>query len=356
MIPFFDLKRQWKQIGSEVMVAVEEVLSSGQYILGRTVENFEREFAEFCNAKYVVGVASGTQALEIALKAVGVTEGDLVCIPDVTFFATALAVVEAGATPILCDVLPKAPFAMKVPQFPKEQLWYMPVHLFGIPVPIPVPEYTIEDTCQAVGAHAGVMGRASCFSFYPAKNLGACGDGGAIVTNDAEVAVVASTLRDYGRTEKYTHTIAGLNSRLDAVQAGILSVKLKYLSKWIQYRRELGEMYCDLLRDLRTEIELLNGDGNVWHLCVAKTDPRERDALVRFLSDREIGVGIHYPIPIHAQPATLEWLVNGRCIAPSSYPNSNMLSNSILSLPMFPELTGEEVKEVCRMIHQFYEQ
>lgn len=357
MIPFFDLTRQWQEIGEEITKVATEVLASGRYILGEKVREFEYAFAEFCNTKYAIGVASGTDALILAMQASGVAPGERVFLPDVTFFATALAVERIGAVPVLCDVSPET-LQMEIPQcLIEDSSWYLPVHLFGIPVSIEAyPKgRVIEDSCQAVGALKSLYGKAGCFSFYPSKNLGACGDGGAIVTNDSEVFVVSGALRDYGRYGKYTHELSGTNSRLDALQAAILSVKLKYLPRWNAQRRVLAELYQELLGPLSLVLQVIDGPDNVWHLCVVQVDPSVRDALRESLTDAEIGVGVHYPMPLHEQPVVQRWRANGKCIVVKPRANSSMLSSSILSLPMFPELTEKEVLEVCNSIIKFFE-
>lgn len=363
-IPLVDLYRGHQHLQSDLLAAFQRVFSSSSFILGQEVESFEQDFATFCQSKYCLGVASGTDALFLALQALGVSQGDEVILPANTFIATALAVSRCGATPILidCDPLDYTIDVQKIkPAISNKTKAIIPVHLYGHPAKMDsVMElarkyklFVIEDACQAHGAlyqgkRVGSFGEVGCFSFYPAKNLGALGDGGAVTTNDPLLFQKIRLLREYGQTKKYHHPILGYNSRLDALQAAVLKVKLKFLEENNQRRRKHAAVYTALLKDL-PEIELpqqREGSEHVYHLYVIRT--KRRDELREYFQTRGIQTGIHYPLPIHLQQAYQDL-----GYPEGSFPCTERNSKEILSLPLFPELTEEEIKTVGEEIKNF---
>lgn len=362
-VPFVDLAAQYSTISAEVNEATSKVIKDADFILGRDVKLFEEEFAAFCEAKYAVGMDSGTSALELALRAYDIGPGDEVITAANSFIATALAISHAGATPVLVDVDPVTHtidvdgIARAITRRTKAIL---PVHLYGHPAQMgqirqlaqKVGIVVIEDACQAHGARyngkrAGSLGDAAAFSFYPGKNLGAYGDGGMVVTDSREVAERLEMLRNYGQKEKYHHLFRGYNRRLDTLQAAILRVKLKYLEKWNAARRLNAKRYNDLLEGtgVLTPAETL-GVESVWHLYVICSE--HRNALREHLESRGISAGIHYPIPIHLQPA-YEDLGYKR----GDFPVTERAARRILSLPMYAELTSEQVEFVALTIREF---
>jgi len=363
-IPLVDLKRQYYRIKNEVDEKIREVLESGRFILGENVEAFEKEFAGYCGVKYAVGVASGTDALILCLKALGVSNGDEVITVPNTFISTVDAISYNKATPIFVDVEPET-YTINVSDI-KQKITertkvILPVHLYGHPVDMdPLLEiaeednlYVVEDACQAHGAEykgktVGSLGDIACFSFYPSKNLGAYGDGGIIVTSDEEVAERAKMLRDYGQKEKYKHALIGYNSRLDEMQAAILRVKLKHLDKWIDERRRNAKKYSELLSEIPDMTPPFEKPyaKHVYHCYVIRT--KNRNEKQRWLSLKGVSTGIHYPIPIHLQEAYM--YLNLR---EGSFPETERCSKEVLSLPMFPEMTEGEIEYVCQCIADF---
>jgi len=362
-IPFVDLKRQYGYIREEAESKVREVLENGQYILGKEVENFEKEFAKYCGVKYAIGVASGTDALVISLKALGIGLGDeAITVPN-TFIATVDAIARNGATPVFCDVNPDT-YNIDISQIEdkitNKTKAILVVHLYGQPAEMNSIKkiadefglYIVEDACQAHGAEylgrkTGSLGDIACFSFYPSKNLGACGDGGIIVTNSKELAEKARMLRNYGQKTKYYHDVVGFNSRLDEIQAAILRVKLKYLDKWNNMRRKWAKLYNELLENssVVTPVEAKYAK-HVYHLYVIRS--KGRNELQQFLSRKGISTGIHYPIPIHLQRA-----YSYLGYKEGDFPITEKFAREILSLPMFPELEEDEVVYVCDQIKRF---
>jgi dTDP-4-amino-4,6-dideoxygalactose transaminase len=362
-VPFVDLAAQYRTIAAEVNEATSRVIKDADFILGREVKFFEDEFAAFCEVKYAVGVDSGTSALELALRAYDIGQGDEVITAANTFIATALAISHVGAKPVLVDVDPQTHtidvngIASAITRRTKAIL---PVHLYGHPAHMePIKQLAeklglvvIEDACQAHGARykgkrAGSLGDAAAFSFYPGKNLGAYGDGGIVVTNDRQIAERLEMLRNYGQKEKYHHLFRGYNRRLDTLQAAILSVKLKYLEKWNAARRGNAKLYHDSLEGtgVLTPVETL-GVESVWHLYVIRSE--HRDTLRERLESRGISASIHYPIPIHLQPAYKD-LGYKR----GEFPITEGLARRILSLPMYAELTSEQIDFVAQTIREF---
>jgi dTDP-4-amino-4,6-dideoxygalactose transaminase len=359
-VPFVDLQAQYPTIAPEINAAVASVIQSADFILGREVNLFEEEFAEYCEVKHAVGVDSGTSALELALRAYDIGPGDEVITAANTFIASALAISHTGAKPVLVDIDPYT-YTIDVAGIAKaitaRTKAILPVHLYGHPAHMdPIRQLAekyglivIEDACQAHGARykgkrAGSLGHAAAFSFYPGKNLGAFGDGGMVVTDDRNIAKRLEMLRNYGQKEKYHHQFRGYNRRLDTLQAAILRVKLKYLEKWNAARRWNAKLYQEALEGtgLITPQEAA-GAESVWHLYVIRTE--NRDMLRENLVSRCISPGIHYPIPIHLQPAYKD-LGHER----GDFPITEGHAQRILSLPMYAELSSEAIQHVARSI------
>jgi dTDP-4-amino-4,6-dideoxygalactose transaminase len=367
-VPFVDLQAQYRSIKSEVDAAIQRVLDTSAFVLGREVETFERAFAAYVGARWCVGVSNGTAAIQLALTACGVGAGDEVIVPANTFFATAEAVSTAGATPVFVDCDPASSNidAEQIEAAITERTRaIIPVHLYGQPADLDAvfdiaqrhQLIVIEDAAQAHGARykgrrTGALGRAGCFSFYPGKNLGAYGEGGAVVTNDAEVARRVRLLRDHGSEQKYRHEIVGYNFRLEGIQGAVLGVKLKQLDGWNELRRAHAARYRELLAPLlsASDISLPREASNaehVYHLFVVQTSAR--DALQRHLSGAGVATGIHYPVPIHLQPA---YAALGH--REGDFPCAEAQSRRVLSLPMFAELTEEQIRYVAEAVRDFY--
>lgn len=361
MIPFVDLQAQYRSIKEEVDAAIGRVLENASFVLGREVASFEDSFAEYTGARFCVGVSNGTAAIQLALMACGIGAGDEVIVPANTFFATAEAVSTAGATPVFVDADPVS-YTIDVRQIesritPRTRA-VIPVHLYGQPADLdPILEIAarrnlivIEDAAQAHGAlyegrRVGTFGSAACFSFYPGKNLGAYGEGGAVVTGDEEIARAVRRLRDHGSERKYHHDVIGYNFRLEGIQGAVLSVKLPFLDSWNALRREHAAAYNKLLAgaDLMLPQEMSYA-RHVYHLYVVQAE--ERDELQKDLAEAGVQTGIHYPVPIHLQPA-YAFLGYGR----GSFPVTEGQASRVLSLPMFPELTDEQISIVAKSIH-----
>ncbi len=363
-IPFVDLKTQYLTHRAEFDAAVRGVFESAAFINGPDVAAFEAEFAAFCGVRHCVGVSSGLEALRLALAAIGVGPGDEVILPANTFIATALAVSGVGARPVLVDCDPQtaniSPAAVGGALSEKTKA-ILPVHLYGQPVDVEALQAIasrydipiIEDAAQAHGAayrsrRCGSLGRAAGFSFYPGKNLGAFGDGGAITTNDDAIAEFVRQARSYGERRKYEHVAKGGNWRLDTVQAAILRVKLRYLPAWNEARRRAAALYTERLRQFPTITlpAVLDGVTPVWHLYVIQVD--NRDGLLAALREQGIFAGIHYPTPIHLQPAYAD-LGHGR----GAFPHAERQAAHVLSLPMYPEITAEQIDAVIEGVGRF---
>lgn len=363
VVPFVDLKAQYQTIRDQIRAEVDYVFESTQFILGDAVEKFEHDFARYLGVKHVIGVGSGLDALRLALEAAGACSGDEVIIPANTFIATALAVSATGAKPVLVDCREDTyqidPALIERAITPRTKV-IMPVHLYGQSADVSaIVEIArnhrlevIEDAAQAHGTRfsgqrCGTFGLAGCFSFYPGKNLGAYGDGGAIATNDDDFAKKVNRLRNYGQKQKYVHVEKGANSRLDTVQAAILNVKLQHLDEWNAARRAHAAMYSDSLAAPDFIVPRLDPRGeHIFHLYVVRT--RNRDELQKHLNSRGIQTGIHYPIPIHLQEAYRD-LGLGR----GSFPVTERLAHEIISLPMFPELTHHQIELVLEALSSF---
>ncbi len=363
-VPFLDLKAQYKQIEQDVLPMMSKAMANGAFVGGPQVSDFETEFAEFCDSKYCVGLNSGTDALRFALMATGVGSGNEVITVPNTFIATTEAISQVGATPVFVDIYPDtcnmdvSRIEGKITEKTKA---IIPVHLYGQPADIePILEiaqkhgiHVIEDACQAHGAlykgrKAGSMGAVGCFSFYPGKNLGAYGEGGAIVTQNENIANKIQMIRDHGQEKKYFHQMEGYNGRLDAIQAGVLRIKLKRLDNWNQSRRENAAHYNEVLSEIAGVTIPVEADfaRSVYHLYVILVDKREK--LQDFLNSKDIATGLHYPLPLHLQQAYAHLGYKE-----GDFPVTEEVAGRLLSLPMFPELTREQIEYVASSIREF---
>jgi dTDP-4-amino-4,6-dideoxygalactose transaminase len=386
-IPFLDLVTPHLELERELTGIFEQALHTAGFIGGPMVEEFENSFAAFCSAKHAIGVSSGTDALRFALTACGVQNGDIVLTVPHTFIATTEAISQAGALPEFIDIDAQS-YNMSVDRlrfFLDERCMrnsegklisersgrpvtaIVPVHLYGqmadMDAILELADYynliVIEDACQAHGAEyfsrkadrwikAGSVGRAAAFSFYPGKNLGACGEAGAATTNDSEIARKIKILRDHGQAQKYYHDVEGYNGRLDAIQAGLLQVKLAHLAKWNAQRRERAEEYNRLLTGNDGIICPYEPSWSraVYHLYVIRT--ADRDGMMKHLRAAGIGTGIHYPVPLHMQKA-----YSRLNYSPEDFPAASRVAAEIVSLPMFPQLTGEQQARVAQEVFAF---
>ena len=360
----FDLSGQYAAIGHEIREVVERVLALQQLVLGKEVSALEKELAEFCGVAHGVGVANGTDALILALRACNVYAGDEVLIPTLTFVATASAVNVLNAKPVFADVdrvtLNLDPDDVCRRITPKTKA-IIAVHLHGLPADMDALREIakerklplIEDNAQAIGAtykghRTGSLADIACISFYPTKNLGAAGDGGMIVTNSAEFDSRLRTLRNHGQASRYVSTEPGWNSRLDEIQAAILRVKLRHLPNWQKARQAIAAKYSSLLANVKgvSTPVIPEGYEHVFHQYTIRSD--RRDDLQKFLADRKIGTQIYYPIPLHLQP-----LYAGLGHKAGDFPNAEHVTGEILSLPMYPELTAEKIERVAATIAEF---
>jgi dTDP-4-amino-4,6-dideoxygalactose transaminase len=387
-IPFVDLVTPHVELEKELVDIISHCLRTASFIGGPIVEKFEKEFAEYCDAKYCVGVSSGTDALRFALMAAGVGRGDVVITVANTFAATVEAILQAGAAAHFVDVDPQTynMSASALRDYLEEHCVkqdqttvhrasglivkaVMPVHLYGQMVDMDAigavaEEYGLmvfEDACQAHGAEylssstnggwkkAGSMSVAGSFSFYPGKNLGACGEAGAVTTNDADLALRMRQLRDHGQSKKYHHAVEGYNGRLDTLQAAILSVKLRHMEEWTKQRQRAAKEYDALFANNSDIVAPFQPAWSrpVYHLYVVRT-PR-RDELQKHLTDKNIGTGLHYPIPLHLQPAYAHL-----GFGPGDLPVTEKAAVEILSLPMYPQLRGEQQEYVAQTIQEFF--
>jgi dTDP-4-amino-4,6-dideoxygalactose transaminase len=363
-VPQLDLAAQYAAIGSELRAAIERVLASQQFILGREGAALETEIAEFVGAAYAAGLASGTDALILALRACGVEPGDEVLLPPFTFVATGSAVSAVGAKPVFADILPGTfnldPAELERRVTPRTRAVIV-VHLYGLCADMdPILEFArsrklpvIEDAAQALGAsyrgkRAGSLGDVGCFSFYPTKNLGAYGDAGLAVTNSDAIASRLRTLRNHGQTTKYVSNEPGLNSRLDEIQAAILRVKFKHLAEWQRARQAHGAMLSKLLAEVPgvTTPATPAACEHIFHQYTIRV--ARRDALQRFLSERGIGSTVYYPVPLHLQPIYLSLGYK-----PGGFPESERAAKEALSLPMYPELRSEQIAQVASAVAEF---
>lgn len=359
-IPFVDLRAQYLSIKEEVGTAITRVLDNTSFVMGREVEAFETAFAEYVGARFCMGVNSGTAAIQLAVTACGIGAGDEVIVPANTFFATAEAVSTAGATPVFVDADPIS-YNIDVNKIEaaitSKTRAIMPVHLYGQAADLdPIFEIAerrnlivIEDAAQAHGSlykgkRVGARGAAGCFSFYPGKNLGAYGEGGAVVTDDEAIARQVRLLRDHGSERKYHHEIIGYNFRLEGIQGAVLGVKLRHLDKWNDLRREHAARYTELLQEsglgLPREMDYAR---HIYHLYVVQSD--KRDTLQQTLGEAGVQTGIHYPIPVHLQPAYASLGHQA-----GDFPEAERQAGRVLSLPMYPELTDAQIAQVSEAI------
>lgn len=363
-IPFLDLKVQYRQIESEVLPMMTEAMANGAFIGGPQVAGFEEEFAAFCDSRFCVGVNSGTDAIRFALMAAGVGSGhEVITVPN-TFIATTEAISQTGAVPVFVDIDPNTcnldPGKIQSHITPRTRA-IVPVHLYGQPADMDAilaiadrhGLAVIEDACQAHGAlykakKAGSMGIAGCFSFYPGKNLGAFGEGGAVVTRDEAMAGTMRRLRDHGQSQKYFHETEGYNGRLDAIQAGVLRIKLRHLEGWNAARRKNAAYYTERLSGISgIQLPFESPDAvSVYHLYVIHAD--RRDALQKFLSEKGIATGLHYPRPLHLQNAYAHM-----GLKEGAFPVAEASARRLLSLPMFAELTREQMDYVVAGVAEF---
>jgi dTDP-4-amino-4,6-dideoxygalactose transaminase len=359
-LPVLDLRAQYNLLRDEVVQAIQEVADSTCYVLGPKVAEFERNFAAYAGSKHCIGVNSGTSALHLALIAAGVGQGDEVITVPMTFVATSWAVSYVGANPVFVDVDP-ATYTLDATlvekQITRRTRALLPVHLYGQPADMrPLMEISerhgipiIEDAAQAHGARyqgqgAGTLGLCGCFSFYPGKNLGAYGEGGAIVTNDDSIAKRLRALRDHAQEQRYYHDEIGYNYRMDAFQGAVLNIKLKYLERWTERRRLLAARYNELLAGLPIQLPAEAHDRrHVWHLYVALH--RERDRIRQELEARGIQTGLHYPVPVHLQKAYrhLRYRVG-------DFPMAERIARECITLPLYPEMTGAQQDQVIEAL------
>jgi dTDP-4-amino-4,6-dideoxygalactose transaminase len=361
MIPFLDLKAQYKSIGPDVEAAVIEVLRRGDYVMGDSVTRFETDFAAFCGARDAVAVNTGTSALHLALLAAGVGPGDEVVTVSSTFVATVAAILYTGATPVFVDIDP-ATWTMD-PDLVEQALTQrtkaiLPVHLHGRLADMERIGAIarrhglrlIEDSAQAHGAvrdgrGAGTFGDIGCFSFYPGKNLGACGEGGGIVTDNPEFAAAIRSLRDWGQAGKYNHVRQGFNYRLDTLQAAALSVKLRRLAEWTAARQRVASLYGQLLEGCAAGLPAPAGRDHAYHVYAVRVP--DRDRVQAGLKEAGVATNIHYPKPVHLQPAYA-----GLGYGPGRFPVTEALANETLSLPIYPELTVELATHVATALRR----
>jgi dTDP-4-amino-4,6-dideoxygalactose transaminase len=360
MIPFVDLQAQYRGISQEIQSAILNVLNTSQFVLGTEVARFEREFAAYCENTWCVGVNSGTSALHLALLAAGIGPGDEVITVPFTFVATVAAIRYTGARPVFVDIDPASftmdPKRLEAALTPRTRA-VLPVHLYGQPADMdPIVAFArrhdlvvIEDAAQAHGAryHArrvGSLGDMACFSFYPGKNLGAYGEGGAVVTASADCAKTVRMLRDWGQEQKYMHVLRGFNYRLEGIQGAVLSVKLKYLDEANRRRAVNAWRYSHHLDGAGVEMPRTMPDRtHVFHVYAVRS--KRRDALQKHLTERQVQTGIHYPVPVHLTPAHAD-LGYRR----GDFPESERAADEVLSLPMFPELTEEQIATVAEAV------
>ncbi len=363
-IPLVDLKRQYRDIKGEVLTEIEKTLDGMQLFLGKNVQEFESEFASFCNSEFGIGVGSGTDALHLALLACGIGPGHEVITVSHTFFATVEAITLTGARPVLVDIDPKT-YNMDPAQIEKaishRTRAIIPVHLYGHPADMaPIMDLAetyklkvIEDACQAHGAEyegrrTGSLGDAGCFSFYFTKNLGAYGEAGMVTTSNPDIARKCRMLRDHGQDQKYIHPMFGINGRLDEIQAAILKVKLPHLDQWIEKRRSIARVYEASLPPCVVKPSEMPWVKHTYHLYVVRS--QKRDQLRAWLESKGVSTGMHYPVPIHLQEAWYRY-----DFSRISLPATEAAANEIVSLPIFPELTMEEVEYVCDCVKEFSE-
>jgi dTDP-4-amino-4,6-dideoxygalactose transaminase len=362
-IPIIDLVRQHEPMIDELVEAFKKVVESGQFILGPELEQFEKEAAEYLGSRYALGVGNGTDALTLALRAVGITEGDEVITTPFTFFATAETVAMLGARPVFVDVEERTlniDVTKIEEKITKRTKAILPVHIFGqgakmeqiLDIAKRHNLKVIEDTAQGFGAkrngkYLGTFGDVGTFSFFPTKNLSCLGDGGLITTQDEAIYETVKKLRVHGSPRKYYHEMLGYNSRLDAIQAAFLRVKMKYIDRWNERRRQIAAIYNKELSPYVRVPEVDDGNVHIYHQYTIRTE--KRDELNTFLNQRGIMTQVHYPIPLHLQPA-LSYLGYKE----GDFPVAERATKEVLSLPVFPEMTDEEIYYVIDSIKDFF--
>jgi dTDP-4-amino-4,6-dideoxygalactose transaminase len=362
-VPFADLSRQWRQIEAEAMPEIKALFEAGAFSLGPWVDQFEERVASYLGVPYAIGVNSGTSALHLAMIAAGVGRGDKVLVPANTFIATAWAVLYVGAEPILCDVT-TASWTIDLADADRRVLpgvkAIVPVHLYGQPADMEAVQafaryhglVIIEDAAQAIGARfdgrsLGTIGQLGCFSFYPAKNLGAAGEAGLVVTQHADIAKRVRALRHHAQSERYLHHELGFNYRMEGLQGLVLGQKLRFLERWTEERRRVAAMYRDSLADLPLELPRVANGDHVWHLFVVHTPAR--DALRAHLAELGIATGLHYPVPLHRQPCFAN-----RDLDRESFPNSDRNARECLSLPLFEGISEAEIARVIEGVRSYF--
>ncbi len=363
-VPLIDLSEQHKKIGTELKAAALKPFDTQRFVLGDLGREFEAKIAAKAGAKHAIGLASGTDALLLALVALGVKTGDEVVTTPFTFFATAGAVSRVGAKPVFADIDEKTfnldPEKAKAAVTRRTKA-IIPVHLFGLPCDMKAISAiarnrslaVVEDAAQSLGAEyggkgTGAIGDAGCYSFYPTKNLGGAGDGGMLVTSSNQLADKIRVLRDHGARKKYHHDVVGVNSRLDEIQAAVLLVKLKYLDRWNESRRKHARDYAEGLAGLPIALPSEpKGRTHIYHLYSIQTD--RRDALAAHLTSRGIGCGVYYPVPMHLQPC-----YKALGYKKGAFPVTERVTSRVLSLPMFPELTDGQKDQVISMVREFF--
>jgi dTDP-4-amino-4,6-dideoxygalactose transaminase len=365
-IPYFDLPAQLRGIRKEIDAAIARTIDNCSFCLGPDVAQFEKDFAKFCGVEHAVGFNSGTSALHVALLMAGVEPGDEVVTTPFTFIATSWAISYVGAKPVYvdiddatCNIDTKLVERAMTPRTKA----LLPVHLYGQPCDLdPLLEIgrkhkvsLIEDACQAHGAKykgktAGTLGVSACFSFYPGKNLGACGEGGALVTNDGKQAARAKSLREHGSTQRYYHDEIGFNYRMEGFQGAVLGVKLPHLAKWTERRRAIAKIYGELLSETPLQLPRQAPFAeSVWHVYAVR-HPR-RDELKKFLEANGVGSAVHYPIPLHLQKAYASLGYK-----PGDFPLAEKAAREVLSLPIYPEMTDKQVQRVTDVVKEFFRQ
>lgn len=363
-VPYLDLKAQMRPLRAELDAAIARTLDNCSFCLGADVAQFEKDFAQFCGASHAIAMNSGTSALHIAMILAGVGPGDEVITTPYTFIATSWAISYVGAKPVYVDIEDATfnldPKLIERAITPRTKA-ILPVHLYGHPCELDsllaiarqhnLP--LIEDAAQAHGATyrgkpAGTFGQTACFSFYPAKNLGAAGEGGALVTNDAALAARARALREHGSTKRYHHDELGFNYRMEGIQGAVLGVKLKHLATWTEGRRHVARRYAELLADTPLQLPReAEGCASAWHLYTVRSN--RRDALKAHLDANGIGNAVHYPMPLHLQKAYAQL---GH--QPGDFPHAEQAAREVLSLPMFPELTDSQLQRVAAVVRDFF--
>jgi dTDP-4-amino-4,6-dideoxygalactose transaminase len=362
-VPYLDLKAQIKPLRAEIDAAIARAIDNCTFCLGPDTAQFEKDFAKFCGAEHALGFNSGTSALHVAMLLLGVGPGDEVITTPYTFVATSWAISYCGAKPVYVDIDDATfnldPKLIEKAITPRTKA-VLPVHLYGQPFDVDAIAAIcrqhklplVEDACQAHGAKykgkmTGTLGDIACFSFYPAKNLGACGEGGALVTNNAAFAARARSLREHGSTVRYHHDEIGFNYRLEGLQGAVLGVKLKHLAHWTRERQRVANCYAELLADTPLQLPTVAaGSESAWHLYTVRHS--RRDELKKHLDANGIGNAVHYPMPLHLQKAYAHLGYQ-----PGDFPVAEKASREVLSLPMFPELTDGQIQRVAEVVHGF---